>query len=107
MNFFEIIAKPTSLLIILVLIVLIILCRIVSRLNSAKLSMMVKIDNLEEKIDNLISGSKRVERISDAINQRTRAYIANCSEKKKQTPKKNNNSSKSKRQPNKDVKRFK
>ena len=107
MNFFEIIAKPTSLLFILNLVVLIILCRMVSFLNREKLSMRIKIDNLEEKIDNLISGSKRVERIADAINQRTRAYIANCSEKKKQTPKKNNISSKSKRQPNKDVKRLK
>ena len=77
---------------------------IASTIKSENLSMRIKILNLEEKIDNLISGSKRVERIADAINQRTRSYIANCGEKKKQTPKKNNISSKSKRQPNKNKK---
>lgn len=102
MNFFEMVATPTIFIsFILILVALIIVCRIVSVLNSENLDMKIKINHLEEKIDNLISGSKRVERITDAINQRTRSYIANTSEKKKQTTKKNNVSSKSKRQPNK------
>lgn len=105
MDFFEMVATPAIFIsFILILVTLIILCHIVSFLNRENLSMKIKINNLEEKIDNLISGSKRVERITDAINQRTRSYIANTSEKKKQTPKKNNISSKSKRQPNKNKK---
>lgn len=97
-NIFQIVVMVFMILLFIITVI------IASTIKSENLSMRIKILNLEEKIDNLISGSKRVERITDAINQRTRSYIANCGEKKKQTPKKNNISSKSKRQPNKNKK---
>lgn len=102
MDFFKMITTPAIFVsFILILIVLVIVCHIVHLLNKRLYTMEIDILTLKENVDNLISGSKRVERIADAINQRTRSYISNCNEKqKKQTVKKNYNSKNKKQNKN-------
>lgn len=71
---------------------------ILSNNSKEKLSLRIRLNEFEDKLNNLISGSKRVERICDAINQRTRSYISNNNDKRNQKTnnKKSSNNSSSK-----------